>query len=216
MKNLLLLIVILTISLPLSAQESSKGDKKSNEILERLTQKTESYKTMRAEFVYKMENTEAGVNEQTEGALLVMGDKYRLDIAGQTVISDGVTMWTYIADANEVQINSAEESEESISPAKLLSSYTKDYRSKFVAEDFLNGTTVNIIDLTPVEGKSFSKVRLIVDKSADQLKEVTIFEKNGSTFSYFIKKFETNVDADHRKFAFNKSEFPGVEVIDMR
>jgi outer membrane lipoprotein carrier protein len=216
MKNLMFLIGILTISLSLSAQESSKGDKKSNEILERLTQKTESYKSMSAEFVYKMENAEAGVNEQTEGTLLVMGNKYRLDIAGQTVISDGSTMWTYIADANEVQINSVEESEESVSPAKLLSSYSKDFRSKFVAEDFLYGSTVNIIDLTPVEGKSFFKVRLIIDKSADQLKEVTIFEKNGSTFSYIINKFEANVDADERKFAFNKSEFPGVEVIDMR
>ncbi|MFU8843350.1 MAG: LolA family protein [Bacteroidales bacterium] len=216
MKKLWLLFFIIPLSLSLSAQEIGKGDRKSNEILERLTQKTEAYQTIRAEFAYKMENVEAGVNEQTEGVLLVKGNKYRLDIAGQTVISDGITLWTYIADANEVQINSADESEESISPNKLLSSYTKDYRSKFIAEDFLYGTAVNIIDLTPETGKSFYKVRLIIDKAKDQLKDVTIFEKNGSTFSYVIKKFETNVDADDRMFTFNKSDFPGVEIIDMR
>jgi len=216
MKKLWLLFFIIPLSLSLSAQEIGKGDRKSNEILERLTQKTEAYQTIRAEFAYKMENVEAGVNEQTEGVLLVKGNKYRLNIAGQTVISDGITLWTYIADANEVQINSADESEESISPNKLLSSYTKDYRSKFIAEDFLYGTAVNIIDLTPETGKSFYKVRLIIDKAKDQLKDVTIFEKNGSTFSYVIKKFETNVDADDRMFTFNKSDFPGVEIIDMR
>jgi outer membrane lipoprotein carrier protein len=216
MKNLWLLTVIILLSISLNAQEIGRGDKKSNEILERLTRKTESYKTMRAEFIFKMENLETGVSEQTDGVLLVMGNKYRLDIAGQTVISDGVTLWTYIADANEVQINSAEESEESISPNKLLSSYTKDYRSKFIAEDFLYGAAVNIIDLTPESGKSFYKVRLIIDKAKDQLKDVTIFEKNGSTFSYVIKKFETNIDADDRRFTFSKNDFPGVEIIDMR
>jgi outer membrane lipoprotein carrier protein len=216
MKNSWILILLLPLASLLNAQETGRGDRKSNEILERLTKKTESFKTIRAEFVYKMENTEAGVSEQTEGTLLVMGDKYRLNIAGQTVISDGVTIWTYIPDADEVQINSAEESEESISPNKLLSSYTKDYRSKFIKEDFLYGTTVNVVDLTPEEGKSFYKVRLIIDKAKDQLKDVTIFEKNGSTFSYVIRKFETNVDADDHKFTFNKNDFPDVEVIDMR
>ena len=185
-------------------------------MLDRLTAKTEAYKTISVEFAYKMENLEAGIDERTDGSLLIMGDKYRLNIAGQTVICDGETVWTYIEDAEEVQINAVEESEETITPEKLLSSYNKDYRSKFIKEDFLYGTTVNIIDLTPIEGKSYSKVRLIIDKEKDQLHEITIYDKNGSTYSYVIKKFTPNVEVPDSSFTFDKSEFPGVDVIDMR
>jgi len=216
MKKLLSLIITVTFVNLLVAQDTEKGDKKSNEILDRLTKKTEAYKTITAEFAYIMKNADAGIDEKTEGTLFVKGDKYRLLIAGQVVICDGITTWTYIKDADEVQINSVENSEESITPNKLLTSYNKDYKSKFVKETFQYGTTVNVIDLTPAEGKSFSSVRVIIDKAKDQLLEITIFDKNGSTYSYIINKFVPDAAIDDSQFTFSKSEFPGAEVVDMR
>lgn len=216
MKKLLSLILTVTFMNLIIAQDTDKGDKKSNEILDRLTKKTEAYKTITAEFAYIMKNADAGIDEKTEGTLFVKGDKYRLLIAGQVVICDGITTWTYIKDADEVQINTVENSEESITPNKLLTSYNKDYKSKFVKETFQYGTTVNIIDLTPIEGKSFSSVRVIIDKAKDQLLEITIFDKNGSTYSYIINKFVPDTPIDDSQFTFNKSEFPGAEVVDMR
>ena len=216
MKKLLSLIITVTFVNLLVAQDTEKGDKKSNEILDRLTRKTEAYKTITAEFAYIMKNADAGIDEKTEGTLFVKGDKYRLLIAGQVVICDGITTWTYIKDADEVQINSVENSEESITPNKLLTSYNKDYKSKFVKETFQYGTTVNVIDLTPAEGKSFSSIRVIIDKAKDQLLEITIFDKNGSTYSYIINKFVPDTAIDDSQFTFSKSEFPGAEVVDMR
>ncbi len=214
-KTIIICMALLVTALGV-AQDTEKGDKKSNAILEVLTAKTEAYKSIRVEFTYKMENIEAGIDESTRGVLLVMGNKYKLDISGQEVFCDGETLWTYIADAEEVQVNSIEDAEESISPNKLLSSYNEDYRSKFIKEDFVYGTTVNIIDLTPIEGKSYYKVRLIIDKEKDQLLEFTIFDKNGSTYSYVINKFEPNVAVTEGAFTFNAADYPGVDVIDMR
>jgi outer membrane lipoprotein-sorting protein len=212
------LLALLSVTFGATAQEmeTEKGDKKSNEILEKLTAKTESYKTIRAEFSYKMKNTEAEIDETTDGTILVRDDKYRLIISGQVVISDGTTLWTYIEDANEVQINSAGESEESITPSKLLTSYNKDYKSKFVRESFQYGTTVNIIDLTPDEGKTYSKVRVVIDKQKDQLLEITIFDKNGSTYAYIINKFETDIELNDSEFTFDPKEYPDVDIVDMR
>jgi len=216
MKKLLSLIVVVTSVNLLYSQDNDKGDRKSNEILDRLTKKTEAYKAIKAEFAYIMKNADAGIDEKTEGTLFVKGDKYRLLIAGQIVICDGTTTWTYIKDADEVQINSVDNSEESITPNKLLTSYNKDYKSKFVKESFQYGTTVNIIDLIPIEGKSYSSVRVILDKAKDQLLEITIFDKNGSTYSYIINKFEPDIPINDSQFAFSKTEFPGADVVDMR
>ena len=219
MNKILILLFAILISSPLLSQnddKNDKGDKKSREILDRLTAKTEAYSSVSVEFAYKMKNEDADIDEQTFGKLTVMGNKYILDIAGQKVICDGPTIWTYIEDAEEVQINALEDSEESISPNKLLSSYNDDYRSKFIQEGFMYGTQANIIDLTPIEGKSYFKVRLIIDKVKDQLLEVTIYDKNGSTYSYIISKFLTNQPVNESDFTFNKKDYPGVEVVDMR
>ncbi|MEZ5196053.1 MAG: outer membrane lipoprotein carrier protein LolA [Bacteroidales bacterium] len=216
MKSVILITLSLLFSQFTFGQDSDKGDKKSEEILNRLTAKTEAYGTIKTTFTYTMVNTESDINESTEGVLVVKGDKYRLNIAGQLVICDGETIWTYINDAEEVQINSVDDSEESITPSNLLTSYNDDYKSKFIREDFQYGTTVNIIDLTPIEGKTFSKVRVIIDKAKDELLDITIFDKNGSTYSYIIKKFEPNVEIDESAFHFNEADYPNVDVVDMR
>lgn len=219
MKNILISLFVLLIVVSGISQDNEpveKGDKKSGELLDRLTLKTEAHKTIQVEFSYKMFNEEANINESTDGELLVMGNKYRLNIAGQDVISDGETSWTYIEDAEEVQINSVEDSEDAITPNKLLSSYNDNFRSKFIKEDFQYGTTVNVIDLTPFEGKSYYKVRLIIDKRKDQLLEITIFDKNGSTYSYIINKFLANVDVDPDMFSFKEEDYPEADIVDMR
>ena len=217
MKKILGILLIAFYCLSGFAQVGEdKGDKKSNEILDRLTAITESYHTIKTEFAYKMKNAEADIDETEEGTLFVKGDKYRLLIAGQEVICDGETIWTYIEDAEEVQVNSIEDSEGSITPSNLLTSYSKDYKSKFIRESFQYGTTAYIIDLTPVEGKSYYKIRVIIDKKKDQLLEFTIFDKSGSTYSYIINKFVPNVEIEDSYFLFNAEDFPGVDVIDMR
>ncbi len=210
------LIVAIAMSISLFAQDKDKGDKKSNEIMNKFTAKTESYKSFMAEFTYKMENKEAGIDESKVGELTVEGDKYNLKIAGQEVFSDGETIWTYIEDAEEVQINSVEEGEDAITPNNLLTAYNKDYKSKFVKETFVYGTSAYIIDLTPIEGKSFSKVRLTLDKDKLEILDISIFDKNGSTYSYVISRFVPNIEVSPGLFSFDASKFPDVDVVDMR
>lgn len=216
MKQFILVILILACSQILYSQDSDKGDKKSKEILDKVIAKTESYKSFKAEFTHKMQNSDAGVDESVQGILFVKGDKYRLSIVGQLVICDGETIWTYIEDAEEVQINSVEDSDETITPGNLLTSYNKDYKSKFVRETFQYGTIVYVIDLTPVKGKSYYKVRLVIDKAKEQILEITIFDKNGSTYSYIINKFAQNIPVDDSEFTFNPADYPDVDVVDMR
>jgi len=217
MRKLFALTILIAYSFSLLAQDDeTMGDKKSSEIIDRVISKTEAYRSFKAEFTHKMKNAEAGIDESNEGELTVMGDKYQLKIAGQMVISDGETIWTYIEDAEEVQINAVEESDESITPSNLLTSYNEDYKSKFIRESFQYGTTVYVIDLTPAEGKSYYKVRLIIDKEKEQILEITIFDKNGSTYSYIVNKFEPNVDVEESDFTFNPEDYPEVDVVDMR
>ena len=57
-------------------------DKKATEILDGLQEQTESYENMKVKFTYTMENEAEGINESFEGVLYIMGDAYRLIIAG--------------------------------------------------------------------------------------------------------------------------------------
>lgn len=208
-KQISLVFIALVITLGVMAQ----SDKKAESILNSVTAKTKSYKTISISFTYTMENTKKKIKDSYSGTLLSKGDKYKLNISKQEVICDGKTVWTFLKDANEVQISEVEPNDDSFTPTKLLTNYTKDYKSKFIEE---KGNT-QVIELYPLQkGKSFTKVQLTVDKTKLQVMKFVIFDKNGSTFTYAITKFTPDLTIADKEFVFNKADHPGVEVNDMR
>lgn len=208
--------IILAGLIAISPATFGQAKKTSEEILKQVSEKTKSFTTIRIAFTYNMDNPTAKVHESETGVLLVKGDKYKLDIAGQKVISDSKTSWTYISEANEVQINSVEEDENALTPTKLLTSYSEDYKSKLVNEVTKDGRAQYVIELKPNAEKNFTNVEMMVDKELYRINRIAIQDKSGNTFTYIVNKWETNVAATDAEFSFDPKNFPGVEVIDMR
>jgi outer membrane lipoprotein-sorting protein len=163
-----------------------------------------------------MDNPQADIHESETGTLLVKGDKYRLNIAGQIIISDGETMWTYIQEVNEVQINTVEEDQELLTPSRLLTSYSENYKSKLVGEETKDGRVYQVIELKPSEDKSYTLVILRVDKVLQRFDKIEIQDNNGNSFTYNVNDFVPDAPFKESDFVFTELEFPGAEIIDMR
>lgn len=205
--------MILAAAFSLSVAAFAQSDSKATTILDEVSAKTKAYKSIRIDFTYTMENKKEKINDKFTGSLLSKGDKYKLTVARQDVICDGKTIWTFLKDANEVQINTAGQDDDSFTPTKLLSNYTKDYKSKFIEE---KGNS-QFIELYPIaKGKSYSKVKLSIDKAKKQIQQFIIYDRGGSIFTYNVNKFITDQVISDKEFTFNKAEHPGVSVDDMR
>lgn len=206
------LILILTLILVGTTQAQNSSQK----ILDDLANKTNSAQNIKVEFSYGMENADADIHEVTEGSLIVSGDKYILKIAGQEIICDGKTIWTYIADAEEVQINEVDE-EGSFSPTKLLSSYTDDYNASLEKEYSENNRNYYLMKLKPKDKDSgFDYVHLKIEKEKMQLSAFILYDFDNNIFSYIIKEYLTDVALGENAFTFDEAKYPNVDVIDMR
>jgi len=190
-------------------------DKKAEEILEQLSGKIQDYKNMHIEFTYLMENVAENIKESKTGSIYIQGDKFRLYIADQIIISDGKNVWTYFKNGNEVQINEVDADDEN-TPMKMLTGYNKNYRPKLIGEASKTGKLIQTIDLIPNTTQSFYKIRIEIDKAKNMIHSSTIYDKNGTTFSYNVDNFRENINIHPSRFAFRESDYPGVEVIDMR
>ncbi|MEA3478769.1 MAG: outer membrane lipoprotein carrier protein LolA [Bacteroidota bacterium] len=190
--------------------------KKANQIIDNVSKKANSYESFKVDFTFEIANPDTDDKESNKGTLLVKGDKYRLYIAGQLVICDGETIWTYLEDAEEVQINALEEDEDAITPSNIFTFYDENYKARFIKEDIQNGKTIQIVELKPNEDRNYSKVDLFIDKEETQLSKIIIFDKNGGTITYIIDEFQSNLPVDDTEFLFNEADYPNVEVIDMR
>lgn len=214
MKKITIIFFLFIFALSINAQVT---DKKAEKILKEASEKAKSHKSIKIKFTYKMVNKKEGIDESKIGTVNLKGDMYKLNIEGQTVFCDAKTVWTYIQDANEVHINVVPDDEESVNPANIFNSYNKTHRAKLINEyKSKSGLMIYKIDLTPKKGKSYFKLRLYINKANKQILKFAIYEKSGTTFSYLINKYSTNVEISDSEFKFDKKDYPKVEVIDMR
>jgi len=206
--------IILFLSLACITANAQK-DQKATEILDQVSSKTKAYKSIKADFSYRMENAKAKINEEKVGTLLLSGDKYKMQASGQTVICDGKTIWTYMPETNEVQVNSLDNKDEALTPSKLLSNYNTNFKSKLLNEKSSDPNTIKI-ELVPNTVKNYNRAILAVDKTKMQVKSFVIYDKSGNVFTYTITRFQTDLAVSAADFSFDPKKFPGVEVIDMR
>ena len=203
---------IFLISLIIAGSVAFAQDKKATALLNEVAAKTQSYEHIRIDFEYKMTNKSQNINESMDGVLLSKGEKYRLNVAGQQIISDGKTMWTFLESVNEVQINEPMDDNEGFNPRSFLQSWSEKFKVRLLNEK----NNMTLLELTPKEPSSFNKVHVKVDQNKKQLQSLTMFDGNGSEFMYSIKSFITNQIIADSEFSFDPRKYPDIEVIDLR
>jgi outer membrane lipoprotein-sorting protein len=208
-------LIILFLAIAVTCGYSQK-DQKASELLDQVSAKTKGYKSIKADFSYKMENAKARINEEKQGTLFLSGDKYKMQASGQTVICDGKTIWTFMPETNEVQINSLEAKDEVLTPSKLLTNYNSNYKSKVISDKNNTDPNITSIELIPNTIKNYTRAVLGVDKTKLQVKYFILYDKNGNIFTYTIARFQTDLPVTAADFSFDPKKYPGVEVIDMR
>ncbi len=124
------------------------------------------------------------------------GSKYRVNISGQEIYSDGDNIWTYDKSANEVQLTKFDPSSNTITPQKMFTNfYDKDFLYKLNGEKKEGNKVVQEIELTPVDKtKTFFKVLVNVDKATKNIVSSKVFEKNGDRYIYTVNSMKTNTD----------------------
>ena len=211
MKN----IITLFLSICISLTNAIGQDKLATDILAKLSENTKIYSSISIEFDHIFTNKSAGINEKRRGKLDLEGENFRIDMPQQLIINNGTTHWIYLKEMNEVQIMDYDlEDEDALSPNKLFTVYDEDYKSAYVEAKSVNGVRMHIIDLFPKESGPIIKIRLTINALKSQISILALYDKNGGIYTYNIKSFKTNQELP--PFNFNTTNYPDVEVIDLR
>jgi outer membrane lipoprotein-sorting protein len=202
------------------AQNNSlgKSDPAAKAILDNVSAKFKTYKSVEADFTLSITDANGKVEGTKKGVVYMNGSKYRVNISGQEIYSDGNNIWTYDKSANEVQISKFDASSNTITPQKMFTNfYDKDFLYKLNGETKQGKKTIQEIELTPVDKtKTFYKVLVGIDKASKNIVSTKVFEKNGNRYIYTITGMKTNTNLPQSLFVFDAKKYPNVEVVDLR
>jgi len=220
-KQIVFLGIIAIIQCTVSAQAPTETNKykdaTSTEILKNLQKKINSYTDISMDFVFETQKNGKFVDE-IKGTTLIKKNKYLFQTAQQSIFCDGVNVWNYLPEQKEVTISLYDKNDDSqmLNPMSLINNYEKQYKSTFIKETMEKGVLIQIIDLTSIKATSYYKVRLVINKSKNQIMRFTVHEKDGTQYTYTIEKFLVNQALPDSRFVFDAAKYPNTEVIDIR
>ncbi len=215
MKNFITAVLVF-----MSLVAVSQDNQKQLALLDEVAVKIDKYSSLEIEFDMFIEDLQSKKRDQYAGSAIYKSGSYKLDIMGQIVHSDGKTSWTYLKDAEEVNITESEASDEGmmINPKTLLHDYKSKYKVMFMSDKFEKNRPLVEYDLIPVniEDKKYSKITLKIDKAKKQIYSARYIGKDGVSFLMELRSIVENPAVPDSKIKFSESLYPEAEIIDMR
>src|SRR5687768_5540884 len=180
MKNSFLAIALLAFVKVAFAQY----DPKALEILDAMSDKYKSIPAFEANIAYTLTNETEKINEEFKGRITVKGEKFKLVLPEQEVINNGTTMWTYLPEAKEVNIDSYDpNADEGLNPSKFYEIYKKGYKYLYLEDKTEGGVLCEVVDLVPEKKDAqYFKVRMNIVKKDKSIQSWTMFDKGGNKY----------------------------------
>lgn len=213
MKKIILAAVLLTFVKITFAQY----DPKALEILDAMSKKYKAITAFEANISYTLTNETEQINEEFKGKITVKGNKFKLVLPEQEVINDGTTVWTYLPEAKEVNVDNYDPNSDDLNPSKFYEIYKKGYKYLYLEDKTENGVVCEIVDLVPEKKDAqYFKVRMNIVKKDKSIQSWTMFDKGGNRYKYTITKFTPSSTVNDALFTFDPKKYPGVDVIELR
>jgi outer membrane lipoprotein-sorting protein len=144
------------------------------------------------------------------------GDRYRLELGKQTMVSNGQKVWVYNSEKNQVVISKPAQGSGKLTPSEILTAFPGDYATELVGEQKVNGRAVWVVRCTPGSGKKVGDVQkatLYIDKSTYRFQQVEIESPSMGSVKIRILSATYGGTIPESRFAFAAPK--GVRVVDL-
>ncbi len=192
------------------------ADETAQDVLEKVKKKYDSIIDAQLRFSQSTHFELTNIEQNITGTLLLKKtNKYRVETENQTIVTDGVTVWSYSAANKQVLVDHFKMDENSITPEKVLGGAPKEFTATLLGTDKIGNTDALELKLEPTNDQSMVKtMKLWVDNSTWLIRKAEIIDMNGKQTEYVVTEVKVNTGLEDSRFTFQVPE--GVEVVDLR
>jgi outer membrane lipoprotein carrier protein len=209
----ILLVLCLAFSSSLVGQPKEYTVK---EITDRLQKKYESIQDATARFTQHVKFGFSKIEQDFAGTLKMKKlHKYRVETEYQTLVTDGVTVWSYSPVNKQMLIDKYKETGNSFTPEQFLLNLPSNYFATIVQPDQGADKSLIALKLVPKDDQSFVKsMKVWVDEGTWVVKRVEMLDVNDTEKIYSVQDIKINTGLKENTFTFTPPQ--GTEVVDLR
>ena len=203
----ILYVLLLMSPFMLSAQDNASA------FLDKAVAKLKADAAVHMDYGYAVYDEDGKLVLEDTGVIRIDGNWYSLLMDNMKVWCDGNTQWSYMRDVNEIYVTSAASEEaQNLSPLNMMEKFRKVSSPAIKIE---NGKVV--VTLSNGSGEAeINKVVLRFDGSSNRLEGMSIYMTNAGRVEIELSNYAAKCKFAESSYVCPVSNFPGVEVVDMR
>ncbi len=205
-------LLVIMCAAALQAQQPSARD-----VLEKTATAFRQAGGIRAVFTAKTYDRQRLLGE-AEGVIQLQGEKFVLTTEEAVTWFDGKTQWSYLNDAEEVNISHPTTEElQSINPYAVLSLYQQGYTHQLGTTSLYAGKAVYEVILTATDRrKDPTKLVLYIDRQNYHPLYIQLWQRDQTWSEIVLTDYRTGQKFSDSIFTFDRKRYPNAEVIDLR
>lgn len=208
-------LYLLAIFILFSAGAFSQNDNAALQILDSFSAKAKNAPSISMKFNLVIVNQMEKTTDTLSGAVILSGDKYRLDLPENIIFFNGDASWSYLPAEKEVTVTKPDKKDDSFQnrPSSVFSMYKKGYKSRLI-EEKPNSYT---IDLYPEDlNTEIVRIRLVIGKPQLNLINLEYKRKDGIVSTLHVLEYDLTKKQAPETFIFQKEKYKDVDIVDMR
>jgi len=202
--------VCLFICLPAAAGDDAA------DIIKRMEKKYRTIDDITVEFRQTIHYGVTGTEQSFRGTMYMKkGNKYRIELEDQTIVTDGSSVWSYSKSNNQVIVDRYKETPESFSPDRIMVDVPAQYASIILGRERLGAAETTILKLTPKDKKAnLQWMKVWVDDDEYLMRKIQALDVSDNLSTYFLDSLSLNRSLNESIFTFDAPR--GAELIDLR
>lgn len=187
----------------------SQNSKPAETLLNEVYATAQSYENISVDFKYVLENDSEDIKQETQGDVIMKGDKYVLNILGITRLFDGKKLYTISPEDEEVTVSSDNsEDENNMTLSKMMSFYKDGYNYNMDILQNVKGRKIQFVKLTPIDTNAEVKdIYLGIDLNTKHIYKLIEIGINGTKTTLIVNSFKTDEPISETLFTFDQNKY---------
>jgi len=204
-KTILIFLIYLNCNLMYS-----QNDSRAISLLNKVSEKIDSSVSFKISFTYTLENINEGINQNSDGSIIIKEDNYLLDFMGIKQLSDANKIYSIVPENEEIIISNIEdEDNNTIKPSKLLVFYRDGYLILWDKKEIIDDNVIQFVKLIPIDSVSDIDYLLLgVNTTTNDIKKLIEIGKNQTKTILSVMSIEYDILIEDDLFVFNKDNYP--------
>ena len=188
----------------------SQNDSRAISLLNKVSEKIDSSVSFKISFTYTLENISEGINQNSDGSIIIKQDNYLLDFMGIKQLSDANKIYSIVPENEEIIISNVEDDDNNtIKPSKLLVFYRDGYLILWDKNEVIDDNAIQFVKLIPIDSVSDIDYLLLgIDTTTNDIKKLIEIGKNQTKTILTVKSIEYDILIEDNLFVFNKDDYP--------